>query len=211
MSMACSSAASHQAGRAVPTKQVPCLIAVSLDTDAKPKFMRVKPVSGWDQLEMSRRVLEMEGMGGFNYLHRVGYRHVQTVSAHLSEDEHFSPVLHTQIANLKTEIQGPYHRRPSDRHIASYFHENCFRFNRRNMREGIMDRLLNACALSVPLRAANRPADHPCRWLCTGRISGCRKQDPDGNHETIWTTCLPRSNCFVRRVLCSSSQNGYAD
>ena len=158
------------------TKQVPCLIAVSLDTDAKPKFMRVTPVSGWDQLEMSRRVLEMvdvnatvetDGMGGFNYLHRVGYQHVQTVSAHLAENEHFSPVLHTQMANLKTEIQGTYHRRPSDRHIASYFHEYCFRFNRRNMRVGIMDRLLNACALSVPLRAANRPADHPCRWLCS--------------------------------------------
>ena len=95
-------------------------------------------------------------MGGFNFLHNVGYTHVQTVSARLEEDEHFSPVLHTQIANLKTWIQGTYHRRPSDRHVPSYMTEDCFRFNRRHLRVGIMDRLLYACAISVPIRIAER-------------------------------------------------------
>ncbi|MHB8190674.1 MAG: hypothetical protein ACYDHP_09710 [Ferrimicrobium sp.] len=64
----------------------------------------------------------------------MGYTHIRTVSARLGEDEHFSPVLHTQIANLKVQMQGTYHRRPSKRYIASYLNEHCFLFNRRHMR-----------------------------------------------------------------------------
>ena len=145
------------------THKVPCLIAVSLDEHSYPKYMRITPVEGWDQLEVTKRVLDMvdvnatlktDGMGGFNDLSEMGYTHIRTISARLGEDEYFSPVLHTQIANLKAQIQGTYHRRPSKRHIASYFDEHCFLFNRRHIQVGIMDRLLNACALSVPIRVA---------------------------------------------------------
>ncbi len=82
--------------------------------------MRVTPVDGWDQFEVTRRVLDMvdvnatlktDGMGGFNDLSEMGYTHIRTISARLGEDEYFSPVLHTQIANLKAQIQGTYHRR----------------------------------------------------------------------------------------------------
>ena len=76
-----------------------------LDEHSHPKYMRVTPVDGWDQFEVCRRVVEMvdvnatlktDGMGGFNRLSDVGYTHIRTVSAHLGEDEHFSPVLHTR-------------------------------------------------------------------------------------------------------------------
>ena len=104
------------------------------------------PVEGWDQFEVARRVMEMvdvgatiktDGMGGFNHLADIGYTHIQTISMGLGEDEHFSPVLHTQIANLKAWMQGTYHRRPSRRYIASYLNERCFLFNRRHMRVGV--------------------------------------------------------------------------
>lgn len=41
------------------THKVPCLIAVSLDEHSYPKYMRVTPVDGWDQFEVTRRVLDM--------------------------------------------------------------------------------------------------------------------------------------------------------
>ncbi|MHB8344090.1 MAG: transposase, partial [Ferrimicrobium sp.] len=94
------------------THKVPCLIAVSLDEHSYPKYMRVTPVDGWDQSEVSQRVLDMvdanatlktDGMGGFNHLSDVGYTHIQTISARLGEDEHFSPVLHTH----NREPEGP--------------------------------------------------------------------------------------------------------
>ncbi|WP_298211547.1 hypothetical protein [Ferrimicrobium sp.] len=34
-----------------------------------------------------------DGMGGFNDRSDMGYTHIQTISARLGEDEHFSPVL----------------------------------------------------------------------------------------------------------------------
>jgi len=78
--------------------------------------------------------LKTDGMGGFNHLSDVGYTHIRTVSARVGEDEHLSPILHTQIANLKAQMKGAYHRRPSKRYIASYLDEHCFLFNRRHMR-----------------------------------------------------------------------------
>ena len=84
------------------THKIPCLIAVSLDEHSCPKYMRVTPVEGWDQLEVTKRVLNMvdvnatlktDGMGGFNDLSETGYTHIRTISAHLGEDEYFSPIL----------------------------------------------------------------------------------------------------------------------
>ncbi|WP_308464343.1 hypothetical protein [Ferrimicrobium sp.] len=81
---------------------MPCLITVSLDEHSYPKYMRATPVDAWDQLEVTKRVLDMvdvnatvktDGMGGFDDLSDMGYTHIQTISARLGEDEHFSPVL----------------------------------------------------------------------------------------------------------------------
>jgi hypothetical protein len=41
------------------TQKIPCLIAVSLDEHSCPKYMRLTPVEGWDQLEVTKRVLDM--------------------------------------------------------------------------------------------------------------------------------------------------------
>ncbi|MGC8462040.1 MAG: IS1595 family transposase [Candidatus Dormibacteria bacterium] len=144
-------------GRA--TKKVPALIALSLNDHGNPQFLKIRPVSGWDTASVTTTMQQMvsieatvatDAMGGFNGLKDVGYEHVFAVSAHLPEDEHFSPMLHTQIANLKAQLHGTYHRSPKKNHIASYFDSFCFRFNRRNI-PSIMDRLINACAVSVPL------------------------------------------------------------
>ncbi len=72
--------------------------------------MRLTPVEGWGQFEVTKRVLDMvdvnatlktDSMDGFNDLSEMGYTHIRTVSARLAEGEYFSPVLHTQIANLE--------------------------------------------------------------------------------------------------------------
>ena len=74
--------------------------------------MRITPVEGWDQLEVTRRVLDMvdmnatlktDGMGGFNDLSEMGYTHIRTISARLGEDEYFSPGL----AHPDRQPQGP--------------------------------------------------------------------------------------------------------
>ncbi|MCI2976553.1 MAG: transposase [Ferrimicrobium sp.] len=140
-----------------------------MDEKLHPRFMAVTPVDGWDQDEIGQRVLTMvdkqaivetDGMGGLNALGHLGYQHLRTISAHLGEDEHFSPVLHTQISNLKTVLQGTFHRSPSREHLGSYLDAICFRFNRRNVRTGVMDRLINAVALSSP---ALLTSTYPCQ------------------------------------------------
>ncbi len=112
----------------------------------------------------TKRVLDMvdvnatvktDGMGGFNDLSDMGYTHIQTISARLGEDEHFSPVLqHPDREPEGLDAPGRTivgHRSATSRHISmntafSSTDDICvFR---------VMDRALNACALSVPIRAA---------------------------------------------------------
>ncbi|MHB8191126.1 MAG: IS1595 family transposase [Ferrimicrobium sp.] len=126
------------------THKVPCLIAVSLDEHSHPKYMRVTPVNGWDQSEVTGRILDMvdvnatlktDGMGGFNRLFRHGLHPYPEPSRHAWARTSTSPRSCTPtIANLKAQMQGTYHRRPSKRYIESYLNEHCFLFNRRHMR-----------------------------------------------------------------------------
>ncbi|MGC8460933.1 MAG: IS1595 family transposase [Candidatus Dormibacteria bacterium] len=143
-------------GRA--TKKVPALIALSHTNAGNPQYLKVVPVSGWDMPTVTTTVQQIvskeacigtAAMKGFYGLKTVGYEHVFTVSAHLPEGEHFSPMLHTQIANLKAQLHGTFHRSPSTPYVSSYFDAFCFRFNRRFL-PSVMERLVNACALSIP-------------------------------------------------------------
>lgn len=148
------------------TRQVPCVMALSLNANNNPEFLKIMPVDGWDTASVTQRVKEMvaveasiatDAMGGFRGLRAAGYEHFMTVSAHLPEGEYFSPCLHTQIANLKAQLHGTYHRTPKRCYISSYFDAFCFRFNRRFLSVSVMDRLVTACAVSTPLSATVSP------------------------------------------------------
>ncbi|MHB8191400.1 MAG: IS1595 family transposase [Ferrimicrobium sp.] len=146
------------------THKIPCLIAVSLDEHSYPKYMRVTPVEGWDQFEVTKRVHDMVDVNatvktdGMGWLQRPSPHRLHPYpepSRHAWARTSTSPRFHTPtIANLKAQMQGTYHRRPSKRYIESYLNEHCFLFNRRHIQVGVMDRVLNACAASVPIRVA---------------------------------------------------------
>ncbi|WP_298445188.1 hypothetical protein [Ferrimicrobium sp.] len=128
---------------------------MSLDEYSRPTNMRITPVDGWDQLEVTKRVLDMvdvnatlkaESMGGLNDLSENDYTHIRTDSARLAEDEYFS----LGLAHPDRQAQGQDHRRPSKRHITLYSNELRLLFNRRHIRVGAM------VDGSTPVRSAYR-------------------------------------------------------
>jgi transposase-like protein len=70
----------------------------------------------------------------------------------LSSDENAHEVFRwvdTLISNLKKFIDGTYHGREENKQ--SYLEEFAYRFNRRGMGNGLVERLLNTCAFAKPL------------------------------------------------------------
>lgn len=63
------------------------------------------------------------------------------------------PMLHTQIRNFKNWLRG-VHSFCDKRYFQKYIDEYMFRFNRRNHRGTILDKLLQRCANHPPLTAA---------------------------------------------------------
>jgi transposase-like protein len=59
--------------------------------------------------------------------------------------------LHTVISNAKAFIAGTYHGLDS-KHLHSYLHEFCFRFNRRNVKSELFNRLLHSL---IPSKTAS--------------------------------------------------------
>ena len=70
-------------GRA--TKKVPAVIALSLTEHGDPRYLKIRPVEGWDTESVTSTVQNMisveacvatDAMGGFNGLQAAGYEHL---------------------------------------------------------------------------------------------------------------------------------------
>jgi len=80
----------------------------------------------------------------YNQLSKEGYIHLPQEFNCQDNPDHLK-WLHTVISNAKAFIAGTYHGLDS-KHLQSYLDEFCYRFNRRNFKGQLFNRLLNACA-----------------------------------------------------------------
>lgn len=60
------------------------------------------------------------------------------------------PMLHIQIRNFKNWLRG-VHSYCDKKNLQNYINEYFFRFNRRNHREAILDKLIKRCVNSIPI------------------------------------------------------------
>ncbi|KJF18883.1 ISXO2-like transposase domain protein [Acidithrix ferrooxidans] len=75
----------------------------------------------------------------------MGINHTVTLSSHESAHEVFKWI-YTLIGNTKKFIDGTYHGREVYKQL--YLEDFIYRFNRRDSRSSLVDRLLNTCALT---------------------------------------------------------------
>ena len=80
--------------------------------------------------------------------------HLVTLSSDENAHEVFKWV-DTLVSNLKKFIDGTYHGREERKQ--SYLEEFVYRFNRRGKGNGVVERLLNTCALAKPLNSTATP------------------------------------------------------
>ena len=135
------------------TDKTPALIAVSLDGDGAPEYVKievVENVNGATIVETAKTMVEpgsvirTDGLASYNALKEEDYEH---------QPENFDPEnrpdhlrwLHVIVSNLKALIMGTYHGLDK-KHLQRYFNEFCYRFNRRRFGNQLFNRLLVACA-----------------------------------------------------------------
>ena len=135
------------------TDKKPAIVAVSLDKDGDPEFVKIEvvdTVNGTTIVETAKAmvdpgsVIRTDGLASYNALGKANYEH---------QAENFDPEqrpdhlrwLHVIVSNLKTLIMGTYHGLDK-KHLQRYFDEFCYRFNRRRFGNQLFNRLLVACA-----------------------------------------------------------------
>ncbi|MCL6445596.1 MAG: IS1595 family transposase [Alicyclobacillus sp.] len=147
------------------TDQDTVLIGVSIQRGGAPAhcFMeRVDDMSAQTVSEvLSRRLapgvtLETDGYPTYAACAKdLNVTHIVTKSSDDNAHEVFRWI-DTLTSNLKKFIDGTYHGRVV--YKQAYLEEYVFRFNRRTAGSGLVNRLLNACALAKPLYANSTPA-----------------------------------------------------
>jgi transposase-like protein/DNA-directed RNA polymerase subunit RPC12/RpoP len=134
------------------TEKTPAIIALELDKQGCPKFIKIEAVESVDGKtisEMASRTIvtgseiHTDGLNSYEKLSEAGYGHESKIFSPENNPDHLH-WLHTVISNLKALIGGTYHGLDK-KHLQRYFDEFCYRFNRRKFEGQIFGRLLHAC------------------------------------------------------------------
>jgi transposase-like protein len=134
------------------TDKTPAIIAVSLDEDGNPKYVKIEVVEGVNGamvVEAAKAMVEpgavvrTDGLPSYNAL-KEDYEHQSEVFDPEKRPEHLR-WLHVIVSNLKAFIAGTYHGLDK-KHLQRYFNEFCYRFNRRRFVNQLFNRLLSVCA-----------------------------------------------------------------
>ena len=145
------------------TDKTPVLVAVSFTVDSSTDneytgFAKLQAVqsAGRESIKaFAKRVVapgsHVRTDANFPYrvLSECGFIHEPIDIKNAKQKAHaLMPHVHTYISNLKTFILGTYHGL-GELHLQQYLDEYCYRFNRRQKRQELFDRLLLAC-LEMP-------------------------------------------------------------
>ena len=145
-------APSGEGKRGRGTDKTPGVIAVSLNGDGKPEYVKidvVDSVNGTIVVETAKAMIEpcavirTDGLPSYNALEKADYEHCLESFDPATRPEHprWPRVI---ISNLKTLIAGTY-QGLDKKHLQRYFNEFCYRFNRRSLGNQLFNRLLSAC------------------------------------------------------------------
>ena len=135
------------------TEKTPAVIALSLDEDGRPEYVKIQIVENVDGdtiAEMAKETIKpgstisTDGLNVYNALNAAGYEHQGDKIDRENNPKHLH-WLHVIISNLKAFIIGTYHGLDK-KHLQRYFDEFCWRFNRRRFGNQLFNRLLIACA-----------------------------------------------------------------
>jgi len=145
------------ASRGRGTRRQKALVAVSLTSDAKPRFAKILMADRLDSRCVERfskwaiqpgSHVRTDGLKVYRCLNR-NYMHEPLVAAGRPKDQLLKWV-HITISNAKSFIAGTFHGLDR-KHLQKYLDEFCYRYNRRYYEDELFDRLLAACAFAKPL------------------------------------------------------------
>lgn len=161
-----------KAGRGSENK-VPFVVALSLDEDGHPLYIKIAPVSGFtseaignfakDNLEPGSTV-QSDGLPCFAAVTEAGCTHTAIVVGNRKPKEMLVLLwLNTVLGNLKTSLSGAYHAFGFAKYASRYFGAFAYRFNRRFKLDQLPKRLLDACIGAGPCPGAwLRSAEASC-------------------------------------------------
>ena len=134
------------------TNKTPAVIAVSLNEEGHPEYVKmrvVESVDGATIVETAKEtitpgaMISTDGLNVYNALNDACYEHQGEKVDPKNNPQHLH-WLHVIISNLKAFIMGTYHGLDK-KHLQRYFDEFCWRFNRRRFNNQLFNRLLKAC------------------------------------------------------------------
>lgn len=140
------------------TKQTPVLVALSLDKKGCPKYLKMQvipDVKGTTLIDFAQKYIEAgtiissDKYRSYQVLAKNGYQH-EAKHFNLMENPDHLKWLHTVISNAKAFIGGTYHGLDS-KHLQAYLNEFCYRFNRREFKNEVFNRLVQCCISSMTI------------------------------------------------------------
>jgi transposase-like protein len=138
------------------TEQTPVLVALSLDKKGHPKYLKMQVipnVKGVTLVDFAQKYIEAgstitsDKYRSYRALAKEGYTHEAKLFNPVDNPDHLK-WLHTIISNAKAFISGTYHGLDS-KHLQAYLNEFCYRFNRREMKSELFNRLAQCCVSST--------------------------------------------------------------
>ena len=142
------------------TEKTPVMIAVSVDENDRPLFVKMEVVEDLDKDTAKAFALKhiatgskitTDGLKIYKVVTKAGYEHERVI---VSEDKEQAldtlKWVHVLISNAKAFIAGTFHGLDRD-HLQRYLDEFSYRFNRRHWEHQLFNRLLTASAFGTPV------------------------------------------------------------
>jgi transposase-like protein len=154
-------APSEEGKRGRGTEKTPVVIAMSLNEEGHPEYVKVQVVDNVDGVtivDIAKETItpgvtvSTDGLSVYNALNEAGYEHQGEKHDPKRNPKHLH-WLHVFVSKLKAFIIGTYHGLDK-KHLQRYFDEFCWRFNRRRFGNQLFNRLLEACVSTTTITYA---------------------------------------------------------
>lgn len=135
------------------TEKTPVQVAVSLDAEGKPQFVKMGMMDGLESQTIRKfagdkiregATIKTDRYRSYPKAFEDGVYTHKPERFEISENPEHLKWLHRVAGNVKTFILGTYHGL-GEKHLQAYLDEFSFRFNRRQFSGQLFNRLLNAC------------------------------------------------------------------
>lgn len=134
------------------TDKTPVLVGLSVNKKGHPLYVKMQVVTDIKKETIVKfahssiqtgSTISSDAYRSYTQLAKEGYEHKPKVFNPKDNPDHLK-WLHTIISNAKAFIAGTFHGLDR-KHLQAYLNEFCYRFNRRNFKGELFNRLLNIC------------------------------------------------------------------